>query len=199
MKQGRTVETAEAFDGVKAPLTAARHVPGYVYASPEAFQKEVDEYFMKDWLYVGREEELEKPGDYLTMRLVGEPIVIARDTEGRLNAYYNMCAHRGVEVAYGNGNTRAFKCPYHGWTYDLQGKLKGAAHMAQSEGFDPASCRMKPIRLDTWRGNVFICFSADTVPLAEFIQEFEKDFGFLQMENCRLGNKVVLELDCNWK
>jgi phenylpropionate dioxygenase-like ring-hydroxylating dioxygenase large terminal subunit len=199
MKLDNAAEVGNEFKGVKQQVTAATHAPGFVYGSAEAFQKEIDEYFMKDWLYAGREEELAKPGDYLTMRLVGEPIVIARDTDGTLNAYYNMCAHRGVEVAYGNGNTRAFKCPYHGWTYDLKGKLKGAAHMEQSAGFEPSKCRMKSIRLDTWRGNIFICFSQDTVPLAEFLSGFEKDFAFLQMENCRLGNKIVLDLDCNWK
>ncbi len=199
MGQDKDLKTVDFYGSVKKPVEQASHAPGYVYASPEAFQKEIDEYFMKDWLYVGREEELKKPGDYLTMRLVGEPVVITRDADGKLNACYNMCAHRGVEVAYGNGNARAFKCPYHGWTYDLQGKLKGAAHMAQSEGFDPANCRLKQIRLDTWRGNIFICFSPDTVPLAEFVSEFEKDFGFLGMEKCRLGNKIVLDLDCNWK
>ena len=199
MSSNKHTQAPLGLDAVRKQLPQAGHVPGVVYASEEIFQREIDEYFMKDWLYAGRVEELEKPGDYLTMRLVGEPIIIARDTDGSLNAYYNMCAHRGVEVAYGNGNTRAFKCPYHGWTYDLKGRLKGAAHMAATEGFDPASCRMKPIRLDVWRGNIFICFSPDTVPLMEFLAEFEKDFGFLQMENCRLGNKTVLELNCNWK
>jgi len=199
MQPFSNAENPMSFDAVKEPLATATHAPAYVYGSEEAFQKEIDEYFMKDWLYVGREEELEKAGDYLTMRLVGEPIVIARDTDGSLNAYYNMCAHRGVEVAYGNGNTRAFKCPYHGWTYDLKGRLKGAAYMEQSEGFDPSNCRMTPIRLETWRGNIFICFSSETVPLAEHLREFERDFGFLQMENCRLGNKTIIHLDCNWK
>jgi len=199
MKRDNAVVKYMGYDALKQPVDKASHGPGYMYGSPEIFQREIDEYFMKDWLYAGRVEELEKPGDYLTMRLVGEPIVIARDTDGSINAYYNMCAHRGVEVAYGNGNTRAFKCPYHGWTYDLKGRLKGAAHMEKSEDFDPASCRMKPIRLGIWRDNIFICFSQDTVPLEEFISEFEKDFGFLQMENCRLGNKTVITLDCNWK
>ena len=184
---------------VRMDLPHARHAPGYVYGSREAFEREAEEYFMKDWLYVGRQEELAKPGDYLTMRIVGEPILIARAADGKLNACYNMCAHRGVEVAYGTGNTRAFKCPYHGWTYDLKGKLKGAAFMAESEGFDAASCRLRPIRLDVWRGNIFVCLSDKTPPLLDQLQEFEKDFAFLQMENCRLGNKIVIELDCNWK
>ncbi|MBN9427603.1 MAG: aromatic ring-hydroxylating dioxygenase subunit alpha [Burkholderiales bacterium] len=192
-------EASSGFEPLRKTLSEAAHAPGLVYGSEDALRREIDEYFMKDWLYVGREEELAKPGDYLTMRIVGEPVLISRDTDGTLNACVNMCAHRGVEVAYGEGNTRAFKCPYHGWTYDLKGRLKGAAHMDSSEGFDPASCRLPPLRLDTWRGNIFICFSQDTRPLLEYLSEYEKDFAFLQMENCRLGNKIELELNCNWK
>lgn len=199
MNRDDAVTSPADFKRVSKDLPEATHAPGYVYGSREAFEREAEEYFMKDWLYVGRQEELPKSGDYLTMRIVGEPILIARDSDGTLNACYNMCAHRGVEVAYGTGNTRAFKCPYHGWTYDLKGKLKGAAFMAESEGFDPSRCRLRPIRLDIWRGNIFICLSDATPPLAEQLQEFEKDFAFLQMEKCRLGNKMVIDLDCNWK
>jgi phenylpropionate dioxygenase-like ring-hydroxylating dioxygenase large terminal subunit len=199
MKSDTTRGLKPDFRPVGEELPKSTHAPGYVYGSREAFEREAEEYFMKDWLYVGREEEFKKTGDFLTMRIVGEPILIARDSDGTLNACYNMCAHRGVEVAYGQGNTRAFKCPYHGWTYDLKGKLKGAAYMAETEGFDVANCRLRPIRLDVWHGNIFVCLSDTTPPLLEQLKEFEKDFAFLQMENCRLGNKIVIDLDCNWK
>jgi len=193
-------EDAAQLKQVQKDINQAAHAPGYVYASKEVFQKEIDEYFMKDWLFVGREEELPNPGDYMAMNLVGEPVVIARDMEGNLSAFYNMCAHRGVEVAYGSGNARALKCPYHGWTYDMKGKLRGAAFMKDCEGFDPAQTRMTPIRFGIWRRNMFICFSQDTVSLEEFVKDLEKDFGpLLQMEKTRLGNKTTVELDCNWK
>src|SRR5512139_101824 len=122
--------------GVRRPLPEASHAPGALYASPEFYRLDVERLFMRDWLYAGRVEELEHPGDYLTMRVAGEPIVVARTREGELAACYNMCAHRGVEVAQGRGNARAFKCPYHGWTYDLAGRLTGAGYMKESAGFD---------------------------------------------------------------
>ena len=100
---------------VRRPLAEASHAPGELYASPEFYRLDVERLFMRDWLYAGRVEELARPGDYLTMRIAGEPIAIARTDTGELTAFYNMCAHRGVEVAEGCGNTRAFKCPYHGW------------------------------------------------------------------------------------
>src|SRR3546814_15541419 len=99
----------------------------------------------------------------MTLRLVGEPVIISRTRDGRISASYNMCVHRGVEVAEGRGNTRAFKCPYHGWIYDLEGKLTGAAHMKDSAGFDLSNCRLRPIRVETWRRNIFITFNTDEI------------------------------------
>lgn len=184
---------------VRMPLSKARHVPGYVYSSPEVLDLEKRKMFLRDWLYAGRVEELENPGDYMAMRVFDEPILMTRDTAGKVNVFYNMCVHRGVEVATGQGNTRNFKCPYHGWVYDLTGKLAGATYMKESEGFDPANCRMKTVQHGIWAGNIFITFNPDPQPLEEYLREFITDFSFLRMEDCRLANKIVLEVDCNWK
>ena len=186
-------------EAVRRPLSQAGHAPGAIYSSEEIFKREISSIFMQDWLYVGRVEEVGKPGDYLTARIAGEPVIVSRGPDDKLRACYNMCRHRGVEVAQGRGNTRVFRCPYHGWTYDLKGKLLVAAHMQESEDFDLSTCSLRPIRLDVWRGNVFICFSNETPPLSEFIREFENDFAFLRMDRCRLGWKIRLEVDCNWK
>ena len=100
---------------------------------------------MKDWLCVGRMEEIENPGDYIALRLLDEPIILARDNDGNVGAFANVCRHRGVEVASGSGNTQEFSCPYHGWLYDLQGNLVGAPYMKEAEGFDPTSCQLTPL------------------------------------------------------
>ena len=118
-----------AFDALRRPLDEASLAPGFLYRATVVYAREVERLFMKNWLFVGREEELARPGDYLTHRIAGEPIVVARAAEGTLHAYYNMCVHRGVEVAQGCGNAKVFKCPYHGWTYDLAGRLTGAGYM----------------------------------------------------------------------
>ena len=189
----------DALHAVQRPLADASHAPGFLYASPEVYQREVERLFLRDWLYVGRAEELPNPGDYMTLRIAGEPVVIVRDQDGTLNAFSNMCVHRGVEVAQGAGNTRAFTCPYHGWVYDLAGRLTGAAYMKESAGFELGAHRMRPIEVDTWAGNVFLSFDPDVPPLAEHLREFVRDFAFLRMENCRLGNRIELDLACNWK
>lgn len=185
---------------VQESIRLASHAPGYIYSSKDLFEKEIDEFFMKDWLFVGREEELPNPGDFMTMRLVSEPIVVTRDAKGTLNAFYNMCAHRGAEVACGKGNARALMCPYHGWTYEMDGRLRGASHMSDSDGFDRSKVRMTPIRIGVWRRCIFVCFSESAVSLEEYMKDVDADYGsVLQLENTRLGAKSVVELECNWK
>jgi phenylpropionate dioxygenase-like ring-hydroxylating dioxygenase large terminal subunit len=185
--------------GTQRALAQANHAPGAIYTSHEIFRREAEVYFKRDWLYVGRIEELAEPGDFMTLRIVGEPVVVSRDKKGVLHANYNMCAHRGVEVAYGSGNTRSFKCPYHGWVYGLDGQLTGAAYMSDSEGFDIKNCRLKALQLEVWRGNIFISFNPQVVPLEKAVAGFEKDFSHLGWEHCRLGNRIELTLNCNWK
>ena len=182
----------------RAPLDQARHVPGLVYSSPEVFQREKERMFMKDWLFVAHRDELQNPGDYLTHTVMGEPIVVARDRQGELHAFYNQCAHRGVEVASGRGNTKRFQCPYHAWTYDLDGKLVGAPFMKEV-GFDLTQCRLKPLQIGMWAGWIFVSFNPDVQPLAEYVAFFEQEFGFLRQEDCALAYKYEIDFDCNWK
>ena len=189
----------EGLEKIRRPIAEARHVPGAFYCSPEIYELEKRNIFMKDWLCVARVEELEKPGDYMAVRVMGEPAVVVRGGDGGLRAFSNTCAHRGVEVIRGEGNTDHFSCPYHGWSYDLEGALTGAAFMEDSEEFDPARCGLPPLRLGTWAGWVFIAFDDDAPPLADFIAHFEREFGFLRQEDCRLAVKIEVELDCNWK
>ena len=183
----------------RAELLASRHLPGDIYASADLHAREIETYFLHDWLFIGREEQVANPGDYDTRRVLGRPIIIARDKQGKLGAFYNMCRHRGVEVAEGSGNARFFRCPYHGWTYDLAGQLTGAAYMKDSEGFDPSTCRLPRIHLENWRGNLFICFAEQPQPFEHAVAEFEKDFALLATEKCRLADLTTLQLKCNWK
>jgi phenylpropionate dioxygenase-like ring-hydroxylating dioxygenase large terminal subunit len=189
----------KGFDDVLLPLDRARHAPGYVYGSTEMLQVEKDRVFTKDWLCVGRTEELETPGDYLTLRILGEPILVARDQDGALGSFMNICRHRGVEVAQDKGNAKDFCCPYHGWLYDLKGKLIGAPYMKETKDFDPSRCQLTQLRTEVWAGNVFVTLNQQAPRFEEFIADFEADFGFLKPEECRLADKLEVDLGCNWK
>lgn len=183
----------------KTDLPHSRHLTGEIYTSPEVYQREIDEIFMKDWLFMGRVEQFDKPGDYQARRIFGRPVLIAKNRQGKIQAFHNMCLHRGVEVAAGEGNVRAFKCPYHGWTYDLDGRLTGAAYMKDTEGFDPDTCTLPSIHLDVWRGMIFISFAAQPRPFAEATAHLEQDFAVLHTENVRLADITRTTLQCNWK
>ena len=188
-----------AFDETRIPLHEARHLPPHIYDSPELYQREKQEIFMKDWICVARVEEIDNPGDYMTRRIIDEPVVIARNAAGEINAFANVCRHRGVEVASGTGNLEEFSCPYHGWLYDLDGRLVGAPYMKEADGFDPASCRLTPLGCDIWAGWVFVNFDTNATPLADFVARYDQSFGMLQQQKCRLGDKFARDVDCNWK
>ena len=141
----RWAELGAEIGGTQKPLDEATHLPSEIYTSDEVFELETEKIFKKDWLAVARAEEIEKPGDYMTFDIVGEPIIVARNTDGEINAFYNVCVHRGTEVASGNGSLKTFSCPYHAWTYDLNGQLVGAAYMDDVKDFDLDNCRLKPV------------------------------------------------------
>ena len=196
-------DIAQDLVATKAPLGRARHAPGSIYTSAEIYAREKAKIFMKDWLCVGRVEEIENPGDYMTFKVTDEPIIVARATDGAIHAYRNSCAQRGLVVAKDSGNAMGspggFTCDYHGWSYDLTGQLVGAPFMEDVEDFDLTSCRLPPLQCDMWAGWIFVCFDGEAPPLADYLSSFADEFAVLGMGSCRLGNKQMWEVACNWK
>lgn len=181
------------------PRSRARHLPGWMYTSPEVFALETERLFLKEWLVVGRAEEIAAPGDYLTFDIVDEPIVVTRGRDGGLHAFSNVCRHRGARVVEGRGNARAFSCPYHGWTYDIAGKLVRTTFTDDVEGFDFDDCRLARAGVGEWGGWLFVNFDADAAPLAEHVAPYRERLGHFRQEDCRLGGRLDLEAEANWK
>jgi len=199
---GNRIHLAALKDEVQktlSPLDEARHLPGEIYTSPEVLALEKERMFMKDWLCMARLEEIENPGDYITFRVLDEPVLIARAEDGEINAFANVCRHRGVEVATGQGNVKEFSCPYHGWLYDLKGHLQGVPFMKNVKDYDFQNCRLKTLRTAVWAGFIFISFDPDVEDFEDYVKDFDNAFGMLKMEECRLADKLVADLDCNWK
>jgi choline monooxygenase len=199
MTGAQQIAIGAGLEKTRLPMSQTRHAPGYIYSSAEILELEKERIFLKDWLCLARVEEVENPGDYMTFRVLNEPVLLSRDERGELHVSANVCRHRGVEIATGRGNTREFTCPYHAWIYDLSGKLKSFPYMKQAESFDFSNCRLKPIRSDTWAGWIFITFNSDAPPLSEAVADFEDVFGFLRQEDLRLADKLEVILECNWK
>lgn len=194
----KLLELQDSMAAIKRDLGQARHLPGILYTSDEIAALEKEKIFMKYWLCVARSEEVSKPGDYMAMRILDEPIVVARDDNGKIVAYMNMCLHRGVEVAFGQGNARSFRCPYHAWNFGVDGRLIAAPWMKES-GHDLSGQRLQPLHVTEWRGWVFINFDDDPEPFADYMAAMEKDLWFYRTGECKLAHKLVLDVNCNWK
>ena len=196
----RPIELGD-YSRTRDELLRARHLPGEFYTSPDIFNQEIEQIFMKDWICVGRVEQFSEPGDYRALRIADEPLVICKDTDGNLRAFANVCRHRGVEVAQGEGNVKEFTCPYHAWVYGLDGSLTGAPYSNEVPDFDWKSCRLPTIQLDTWAGYIFINFDSAAESLDAFLaaDRVQEVAGFLRAEDTRIGDVYTFDIDCNWK
>ncbi|MGK6320309.1 aromatic ring-hydroxylating oxygenase subunit alpha [Sphingomonas sp. DT-204] len=172
-----TLLTDPFFDSLASSVKAteeAESLPPACYTDEEFFRFEKDALFHREWLCVGREEWLEQPGDFFTCTHANEPLVIARDRSGELRAMSSVCQHRAMLVAEGHGNTRAFVCPYHHWTYDLDGTLVNAPAMGKTCDFDRKQNGLPRLRIETWHGFVFVNFDPDAAPLAPRLAGLEE-------------------------
>ena len=180
-------------------LASAHHLGGTFYTSPDIQALEKERIFMKDWLFLARVEEFPNPGDYLAVRIAGEPVVIVRDESGEINAHANVCRHRGVEVApLGSGSVTSFMCPYHAWTYGLDGKLISAPGMNDSS-VDLTDCRLPPLQTEIWQGFVFVTLNPEPEPFSQIAAALDRKLDFARFENCRVARKSFYEFRCNWK
>jgi len=191
----------DALAATRAELLEARHLPGDFHHSPEVYRLEIEKIFMRDWLCTGRVEQHEKPSDYRALRIAGEPVLVCRDRNGHVNAFANVCRHRGVEVATGRGNRADFMCPYHGWTSDPEGRLVGAPLNKGVRRFDFDGCRLLPVRLETWGGYVFVDLDPDAPSLATWLDDdgVRRTEAVVRPADTRIADEYVLEVDCNWK
>ncbi|MGA0602905.1 aromatic ring-hydroxylating oxygenase subunit alpha [Caulobacter sp. KR2-114] len=160
----------------------------YVDAGFYAFEKEA--VFNHEWLCVGREAWVKEPGDYFTTHIIDEPIVVARTRQNELKAMSSVCQHRGMLVAEGHGNARGFVCPYHHWTYGLDGHLVNAPAMEKTCDFDKRSAGLPNFKVEVWEGFIFINFDPDAPPLAPrltAVTEVVKPYDLANAEGARPG------------
>jgi len=149
---GMSDAVKELKENVSIPFEQARAMPTSVYTSADFLARELKDVFSKDWFCVGRASSLKKPGDYLTLDLAEQPIVVLRDSEGQLKAMSNVCLHRMSTLLEGRGNARSIVCPYHAWTYNLDGSLRGAPAMTLNDGFCKNNYKLPQVRCEEWLG-----------------------------------------------
>lgn len=186
------------FADIGREIQHANHLPGSIYTSEDVARQEKDRIFTRQWLCVLREEEVKNVGDYASLRIAGEPVVVSRGKDGKVQAFMNMCLHRGVEIAQGSGNTDLFRCPYHSWAYAVDGTLIGAPRMKDA-GRDMSGCRLPTVRSATWRGWVWINFDANAPAFEDFIAPLEQSTPWYRTGECRIARKLTFDVACNWK
>ena len=184
---------------VRLPLLEAETLPPWCYTSPDFHQREVERIFMRHWIFIGRGDRIPNPGDYVALDLAGVPIIVARDDDGGVRAFANTCRHRGTRLADGDGNCRAFSCPYHGWAYALDGRLVSIAGMEQTENFDKQAHGLIPVRLESWEGFLFVNFAENGPDLAEQLGELPGLLASHGLSDWVCTRRREYDLACNWK
>lgn len=189
----------ELRDNVAVPFEQARAMPRSVYTSPDFLRAELDQIFRKDWFCVGRASALGQPGDYVTLELADQPVVVLRDRNGQLRAMSNVCLHRMSTLLEGRGRTSSIVCPYHAWTYSLDGSLRGAPAMDQNDGFCKDNYRLPQVRCEEWLGWVFITLNPDAAPVAQELKAVEDLVGDYEMGAYQETFYETHLWDTNWK
>ena len=167
------------------------------YTDPEILRREQERIFRRAWQYAGPAEHVAAPQTFFTCRAGDVPVVVVRDGEGALRAFANVCRHRGSIVAHGRGRRATLQCPYHAWTYELDGTLKAAPRADREPGFDPSGVSLAPAAVETWGPFVFVNPDAEAPPLTETLGALTEVVP--DLTSLRFHQRSQYELAANWK
>jgi choline monooxygenase len=183
------------------PLEKASTIPAPWYFDTRIAQLERETVFAGNWQVVGRLDPVKEPGQFFTIDVNGEPLLIVRSQDGKLRAFYNVCRHHATAVEpQAAGCAKQFRCPYHGWTYGNDGALKGMLEFEGVCDFDRKDNGLVPIHVDTWENFVFVNLDGKAAPLAEFLEKVPSLVAPLELtEKLRYFDRRIYTLKCNWK
>jgi glycine betaine catabolism A len=192
-----------AVDRPAARREERRSLAGCFYRDPDIFRIEVDEVLAKSWFCVGRTDAVSSPRSFLAVDIVDQPIVLLRDRAGVLRAFHNVCRHRGsLLFDPGEGSLGgAVKCPYHAWTYGLDGRLMGTPHVAQGE-VDRERLGLLPVRVAEWQGCAFVNLSGDAPSLESWLDaqpDRPRAFEKWNLGNLKVAHRTTHDVAANWK
>ena len=197
-----------------------KSLPTSYYLSEEIYAQEKEKIFCHEWFCAGREEQLPNPGDFRVLDIVGESILVVRTKEGDLKAHYNVCRHRGaqlcapaethgcdpygVELKGGVLGATGIRCPYHQWTYALDGRLLNAPHFAEGDGFSKSEFSLYPVGLETWGGFFFLNltpgeFTGERRSLHQQLAEITSRVQRYPLRDLRTAATITYDVKANWK
>jgi len=188
-------------------------LPSSWYLQDRYYELEREHIFMREWVCVGREEEIPAKGDHKVLDLYGESILMLRNDMGEIKAFYNVCRHRGARICPapndddsvlalkgGIVGKRSIICPYHAWTYNLDGQLTKAPHLSTETGFKPEGINLHPVGVATWGGFIFLNLTPDQAPdFEETIKVARRRFERYPLTDLRIAKTITYEVNANWK
>ena len=184
----------------QAPLEQASTIPAAWYVNEAIAELERQSVLGRTWQVVARADQLQQPGRFVTSEVAGEPLVIVRGSDNQLRAFYNVCRHHAAAVVTEEeGVAGILRCPYHGWSYGLDGSLKGAPEFEGVCGFDRSRNGLVPARVDTWEQFVFVNLGPKATPLASFLGRLAIRLAPLNLASLHFFERRSYSLNCNWK
>lgn len=200
---------APAFRKTTETFTAgAKSLAQRYFVSPEIFAQEQKKIFSEQWILVGHHSQIPKAGDYFISDVAGESLIIVRDKRGTIHGFYNVCRHRGSRLIENrNGQSAAIQCPYHAWTYALDGRLLGAPHMDEVSGFDKTDYSLHEVNLALWEGFIFVNLAdastsrsnRDYISLDKWFAPLAGKFSPWNLSALRSAKRIEYDVRANWK
>jgi Rieske 2Fe-2S family protein len=178
----------------------AKTLPRRYFVSPEIFGHEQEKILSRQWVLVGHQSQIAKAGDYFTSEVAGESLIVVRDQRSTIRSFYNVCRHRGARLREDqSGHASVIQCPYHAWTYGLDGRLIGAPHMDEVPGFDKADYSLHPVHLGLWEGFIFVNLADSPTPPEEWFAPLAGKFTHWNMSILRSARRIEYDVRANWK
>ena len=195
----------ESIAALNRPVQSAVGLPRHAYTDPAFLDLERQFVFDASWVFAGAAEAIPQAGDLAPLTLIGRPVVVVRQRDGGIKAFHNVCRHRGVILVEAAQSGRpAIVCPYHAWSYGLDGTLLRTPHFSGQGNHDhggiaQACLDLKPVRCEVWHGLIFLNLSAAAPPLSEHMAPVARRYGDFDFSEMRLGAVQEFELAANWK
>ena len=182
------------------PIEQAETIPASWYVDERFHTFDQEVLFSQHWQYAGPASDVGAPGDYVQVDVAGNPVVIVRGTDGMLRGFYNVCRHRGGPLVMDDcGHTSVLQCKYHGWTYRLDGSLRGVPKFDRAELFDRTDYGLVPVEVATWKGLLFVSLADDPELLTDVLGGITERIAPISLDALRFVQRDTYEVACNWK
>jgi phenylpropionate dioxygenase-like ring-hydroxylating dioxygenase large terminal subunit len=186
-------------DNAARDVSEAQSLPPEIYHHPDILQLEKERLFRRGWICVGRTAEVPDAGDYISVDIIDQAVFVIRQKDGSISAFPNVCLHRCSHLLAGRGHVSRISCPYHSWTYALDGQLVGAPLMQQTTGFDIAEYKLEPLACEIWQGFIYVNIDRSAPPLRDQLAELDTAVSDFRMADYVPVFEAHDVWDTNWK